>query len=96
MMDDQSIGPIGEFLQSTITSWQTRHALAREALLKSLEPADMLEVIAYKSSAPAIWNRLKNEYGKPLDFEYIRVNSEYMSLRKEQNTTMDAHITPFN
>jgi hypothetical protein len=56
----------------------------------------MLEVIAYKSSAPAIWNRLKNEYGKPLDFEYIRVNSEYMSLRKKQNTTMDAHITPFN
>ena len=54
------------------------------------------EVIAYKNSAPAIWNRLKNEYGKPLDFEYIRVNSEYVSLRKEQNTAMDAHITRFN
>ena len=94
--DGRPIGPIGKLLQSTIASWQTRHALAREALLKSLEPADMLKVIAYKNSAPAIWNRLKNEYGKPLDFEYIRVNSEYMSLRKEQNTTMDAHITRFN
>src|SRR5438046_10403665 len=29
---------------SSITSWETRHALAREALLKALEPADILSL----------------------------------------------------
>ena len=33
-----------------------------------------------------MWTRLKNEYGRPLDFEYIRVNNEYMNLRKDDNT----------
>ena len=94
--DGTPIGPIGERLRAKINSWKTRHALAREALLRSLEPADIFKVIPHRDSVPAIWNRLKNEYGRPLDFEYIRVNNEYMNLRKDDNTTMDAHITRFN
>ena len=90
------IGSIDERLRAAIISWETRHALAREALLRSLEPADIFKVIPHRNSAPAIWDRLKNEYSRPLDFEYIRVNNEFMSLRKDDNTTMDAHITRFN
>ena len=98
MNDDGTpiIGPIDMQLQAVIASWKTRHALAREALLRSLEPADLLKVIPFRDSVLAIWTRLKDEYGRPLDFEYIRVNNEYMNLRKDDNTTMDAHITRFN
>jgi hypothetical protein len=67
-------------LQSAIASWEICHALAREALLKALEPSDLIRVIPHQHSASAIWNRLKQEYGRPLDFEYIRANNEYQSL----------------
>jgi gag-polypeptide of LTR copia-type len=94
--DGTPIGPIGEQFQAAINSWKTRHALAREALLRALEPADMIKIIRYRDSALAIWSRLKSEYGRPLDFEYIRVHNEYISLRKDDTITMDAHITRFN
>ena len=98
LVDDNGtpIGPIGQYFQAAISSWETHHALAREALLYSLEPADLLKVIGYRNSAPAIWTRLKDEYGRALDFEYIRVNNEYTSLHTDPNTTMDTHITRFN
>ena len=37
------IGPIGHYFQAAISYWETHHALAREALLHSLEPADLLK-----------------------------------------------------
>jgi hypothetical protein len=76
--------------------WETRHNLALEGLLKALEPVDLLKVLPVKDSAPAIWARLKDEYGKSLDFEYIRVNSEFQSLRKDSKMPMDDHINKFN
>ena len=39
---------------------------------------------------------LKGEYGKSLDFEYIRVNSEFQALRKDSKTSMNDHINKFN
>ena len=55
-VDDEStpIGPISMQLQATITSWTTRHALTREALLRSLEPADIFKVIPHRDGASAI------------------------------------------
>jgi gag-polypeptide of LTR copia-type len=80
----------------TRKSWITRHARAREALLKALDASDLHKILPIKDSASAIWNRLKEEYGKSLDFEYIRVNSEFQSLRKDSKTTIDHHINRFN
>src|ERR1700685_2374454 len=90
--DDESASVIS----ASVISWDTRHALAREALLRSLEPSDLIKVITVKDSAPAIWKRLADEYGKSLDFEYIRVNSEFQSLRKDSKTSMNDHINKFN
>ena len=94
--DGTSLGPIGEQLRTVIASWEIRHALAREALIKALQPADLLKVLGHLDSAASIWTRLRDEYGRRLDFEYIRVNSEFQSLRKTKEVTMDAHITRFN
>jgi hypothetical protein len=63
------IGPINAQQQASIASWTTRHAIAREALLRSLDPADLLKVIPYRNSVSEMWTRLKDEYGRPLDFE---------------------------
>jgi transposase InsO family protein len=94
--DGKPIGPIGRRLGATIASWETRHALAREALLKCLEPADLLKVYLHRYSAPAIWTRLQDEYGRPLDYEYIRINNDFVSLRRGENVPIDEHINRFN
>jgi hypothetical protein len=79
-----------------LNNWQKRHDLALEALLKALEPNDLRKVSSIKGDAVAIWARLKDEYAKSLDFEYIRVNAEFQSLRKESKTPMNDHINTFN
>ena len=40
--------------QPAIMSWKARHPLAREALLHSLEPTDMLKIIPHRDSAPML------------------------------------------
>jgi len=81
---------------ASVISWDTCDALAREALLRSLESSDLIEIITVKDSAPAIWKCLKDEYSKSLDFEYIRVNSEFQALREDSKTSMNDHINKFN
>ena len=90
------LGPWGSAMQRKIDSWKIRHAYAREALLRSLEASDLLKVTAVEDSAAGIWTRLKDEYGRSLDFEYIRVNNEYQSLRKDKKISMNDHINRFN
>ena len=94
--DGRPIGPIGRRIGATIASWETRHALAREALLKCLEPADLLKIYLHRYSAPAIWTRLQDEYGRPLDYEYVRINNDFISLRRGDNVPIDEHINRFN
>jgi hypothetical protein len=79
-----------------IKSWLTRHALGRQALLAALEPNDLMNVVPVSNDASAIWLRLKDKYGKSLDFEYIRVNSEFQSLREDRKTSLNDHINEFN
>ena len=81
---------------ASVTSWDTRHALAREALVRSLEPSDLIKVISVKDSAPAIRKRLKDKYSKSLDFEYIQVNSEFQALCKDSKTSKNDHINKFD
>jgi len=42
--------------QNAINNWENRHILAREALLKSLDYAELGRVEDIQDSAPAIWN----------------------------------------
>src|SRR5271169_2320042 len=86
------LGPWGQAMQAQIDDWERRHDIALEALLKSLEPTDLLKIVPVKDSASAIWTRLKDEYGRSLDFEYIRVNAQFQCLRKDKKTSMNDHI----
>src|SRR5579859_6765514 len=64
MNGDGTFPPINAALRAKINSWNCRHALAREALLRALESAEMMKVYSVKESAAAIWSRLHEEYGQ--------------------------------
>jgi hypothetical protein len=95
-IDGTTLSTTSEQTQATITSWQTRHALAREALLNSLEPAQLIKVLPFRGSAAEMWTRLQQEYGRPLVLEYIRFNNEYTNLRRTESTSITDHINHFN
>ena len=86
---------INAALRNRINDWNRRHARAREALLKCLDPADLIKVYSVRESAAGIWTRLYEEYGQVLDLEYMRADNEYHLLRKAPETTMDDHINQF-
>src|SRR5579864_5935485 len=69
---DGTIGAINAQLRSKIQKWKRNHELAREALLRSLEPGELNKVSAVHHSAPAIWSCLKQEYGRAIHVEYVR------------------------
>jgi hypothetical protein len=54
-------------LRNRINDWNHRHARAREALLKRLEPAEMINIYGVRENAIAIWKRLYEEYGQVLE-----------------------------
>lgn len=65
-------------------------------LIKALLPAHLLKVLGHLDNTSSIWTRLRDEYGRRLDFEYFCVNSKFQSLRKTKQVTMDTHMTQFN
>jgi hypothetical protein len=79
---DGTIRVINPQMRARIEKWKRNHELAREALLRSLESAELLKVSAVQQSAPAIWSRLQDEYGQVLDIEYIPQTSTFMLSRK--------------
>src|SRR5208282_6004822 len=81
--------------QNAINNWENRHILAREALLKSLDYAELGRVEDIQDSAPAIWNRLREEYSHVLNIEYLRADAEFHALKKDNKTTINAHIDKF-
>src|SRR5204863_6227968 len=82
-------------LRSRIQKWKRNHELTREALLRSLEPAELVKVDA-EDSAFTIWNRLEEEYGQVLDSEYVHALCEFHGLKKDDKTSMDDHIAHFS
>ena len=90
-----NVGQIPQNLRSRSNKWEARHSLAREALLKSLESAELMKVLSIRNSAPANWNRLRDEYHKVLDIEYIRAYTQFHALKKEKIVKMNDHIDHF-
>ena len=93
--DGKVIGPIGKRLRKTINSWETRHVL-RERHFSSLFNQQTLPRFHYVKTTSLQSERLNDEYGRRLDIEYIRINSELQSLRKTDDIIMNAHIACFN
>jgi len=77
-----------------IEKWQLRHDLARQALLASLEPAELTKVY-HLQSAHEIWKRLADEYGGVSDLKRAQANATFYSLKKPKDAPMQSHVNLF-
>ena len=48
--EGNTIGPINVTTRSSIDKWNRKHALAKEALLKALEPTELLKIVDVQDS----------------------------------------------
>jgi len=78
-----------------IKKWQLRHDLARQALLASLEPAELTKV-HHLQSAHEIWKRLADEYGGVSDLKRAQANATFYSFKKPKDAPMQSHVNLFN
>jgi hypothetical protein len=91
---DGAIAVINQALRRQINSWETRHALAREALLKFLQHSELIKVHNFKL-ASQIWSRLHEEFGNVSDALHAKSELLFHSLRKAPMTSMQDHINEF-
>ena len=87
-------GVITPAVRKAINSWVTRHALAREALLRCLERSELIKVHDLQL-ASQIWARLKEEYGNVSDALHAKAEYEFHSLRKLPTTSIQTHVNEF-
>jgi hypothetical protein len=82
-------------LRPRVTKWENDHERAREAIIRCLPDAELLKLKDVEESAPAIWNRLHDEYGRPSNLEYVRASNDITNLKKDDKTTINEHINRF-
>ena len=79
---------------AAITKWESQNALACQALLACLEPAELTKVYRMKSSHD-IWQRLSEEYGAISDIRLAHAEAALYTLLKQPETPMQTHIDQF-
>ncbi len=81
-------------LHKAITLWETRHALAHEALLNTLNDTVLIKVHQLET-AKEIWNRLATEFGTSSDLKYAQAEAQLRALLKNEAIPMNKHINRF-
>jgi hypothetical protein len=79
---------------AAITKWESQNALARQALLACLEPAELTKVYRMKSSHD-IWQRLSEEYGAISHARLAHAEAAFYTLQKQPETSLQTHINEF-
>lgn len=62
--DGKLLRPIPTQLQTITEKWQHDHERAREAIIRCLPDAELIKLDDVQDNAMAIWNRLRDEYGR--------------------------------
>ena len=84
--------PIPPALRARVSKWQNDHERAREAIIRCLPNAELLKLVDIQDDAPAIWKRLRDEYGRSSNLEYVRASSDLALLKKDDKTSINDHI----
>jgi len=66
-----------------------------DAIIQSLEQDEIIKLWSVRTNAHEIWLRLEQEYGVPLDIEYIRASRTLATLQHDPKDTIDQHINKF-
>jgi gag-polypeptide of LTR copia-type len=93
--DGTVIRPIPARLQPRIDKWKHDHKRAREAIIRCLPNAEFLKLDNLQEDVTAIWNRLRNEYRRPSNLEYVRASNELSLLKKDEKMSINDHINRF-
>ena len=86
--------PVTAAQRKSTERWQSRHDLARQALLTCLEPAELTKVY-HLQLASEIWKRLADEYGAVSDLKQAQASAAFYALQKRENVMMQQHINTF-
>src|SRR5204863_7214434 len=71
------------------------HERAREAIIRCLPDTELLKLKDVEESAPQVWNRLHDEYGRPSNLEYVHASNDLANLKKNDKISMNDHINRF-
>jgi hypothetical protein len=80
---DGTIGAISAALRTRINKWENDHERAREAIIRCLPNAELLKLVDVQDDASAIWRRLRDEYGRSSNLEYVRASNDLALLKKD-------------
>ena len=92
---DGTARAIPQAMRARVTKWVNDHERAREAIIRCLPDTELLKLKDVEESAPQIWNRLHDEYGRPSNLEYVRASNDLANLKKNDKISMNDHINRF-
>ena len=92
---DGTARAIPQAMRARVTKWVNDHERAREAIIRCLPDTELLKLKDVEESAPEIWQRLRDEYGRPSNLEYVRASNDLANLKKNDKISMNDHINRF-
>src|SRR5271156_145510 len=93
--DGKMLRPIPAALKEEIEKWNHDHERAREAIIRCLPDSELLKLDDVQDNVTAIWKRLRDEYGRSSNLEYVRASNDLTNLKKDEKTTINDHINKF-
>jgi hypothetical protein len=93
--DGTILRPIPAATRVQVEKWEHDHERAREAIIRCLPDLELLKLDDVQDDVTAIWKRLRDEYGRPSNLEYVRASNDLTNLKKDEKTTINDHINKF-
>jgi len=93
--DGTPLRPIPAVARDQVEKWKHNCERAREAIIRCLPDSELLKLDDVQDDVTAIWKRLRDEYGRPSNLEYVRASNDLTNLKKDEKTTINDHINKF-
>src|SRR5271154_1199550 len=95
--DDEGrvLRPFSATTRAQVEKWEHDHERAREAIIRCLPDSELLKLDDVQDNVTAIWKRLRDEYGRASNLEYVRASNDLANLKKDEKTTINDHINKF-
>src|SRR5271170_6430790 len=93
--DGTILQPLPAATRVQVEKWEQDHEHAREAIIRCLPDSELLKLDDVQDNVTAIWKRLRDEYGRASNLEYVRASNDLANLKKDEKTTINDHINKF-
>ena len=90
--DGRVLRPFSPTTRAQVEKWEHDHERAREAIIRCLPDSELLKLDDVQDNVTAIWKRLRDEYGRASNLEYVRASNDHANLKKDEKTTINDHI----